>query len=253
MDKKNIESRFEILAHRGASAIAPENTLISFRLGFSLGTPSTECDIHLTRDGRVVVIHDENTKRTTGQDLLIANATSEQLRQLDAGRWKGEQFAGERIPFLGEVLEVMPAGQRLYIEIKCGVEVLPALEEILNKSGKRKQVIIIGFGLDTVAEAKRRMPDIPMLWLHSTEKEKDTKKPLPHRLEWIQDIQRNKLDGLSVDWHGVTPEFIEAVHRAGLKLVVWTVDEPEEALRQRRLGVDAVATNKPDVMLKIIH
>ena len=250
---KERERPIEIIAHRGASALAPENTLCAFRLAYSIGAPAAECDVHLTLDGRVVVHHDESTKRTTGQDLLIRNTTSEELKQLDAGRLMGEMFAGERIPFLEEALEVMPEERRLYIEIKCGTEVLPTLEEIINKSGKRSGVVIIGFSLDTISEAKRRMPDIPMFWLRSTEKEKDTKKPLPHRLDWIQDVQRHKLEGLSVNWQGVTPEFIEAAHRAGLKVIVWTVDEPDEALRLKHLGLDGLATNKTDVILQAIR
>jgi glycerophosphoryl diester phosphodiesterase len=250
---KERERPIEIIAHRGASALAPENTLCAFRLAYSLGAPTVECDVHLTQDGRVIVHHDESTKRTTGQDLLIRNTTSEELKRLDAGQLMGEMFTGERIPFLEEALAVVPAGRRFCIEIKCGVEALPTLEEIINKSGKRKQVVIIGFSLDTVSEAKRRMPDIPMCWLRSTEKEQDTKKPLPHRLDWIQEVKRHKLEGLNVNWQGVTPEFIEAAHRAGLKVIVWTVDEPDEALRLRHLGVDGLATNKPDVILQAIR
>src|SRR5512147_2630414 len=97
-----------ILAHRGASAEAPENTLAAFRLAMAQGADGVELDVHRCASGEVVVIHDEDARRTAGAPLRVAEAPLQALRALDAGGWKGEQFRGERIPLLAEVLEALP-------------------------------------------------------------------------------------------------------------------------------------------------
>ena len=95
----------EIVAHRGFSDIAPENTLAAINLAWKIGCPCVECDVYLTKDHRIMLMHDKSTKRTTGKDLYMAETGSDQLRNLDAGFWKDPQYAGEKIPFLEEVLE----------------------------------------------------------------------------------------------------------------------------------------------------
>ena len=115
----------EIIAHRGASGEAPENTLAAFRRAFAQGADGIEGDFRLTRDGEIVCLHDATTGRTAGADLVVADTDLARLRALDVGAWKGPQWAGERIPTLAEVLGLVPAGKRLYIELKSGLEILP--------------------------------------------------------------------------------------------------------------------------------
>src|SRR5689334_354029 len=107
-----------VVAHRGASHEAPENTLAAFRLAWEQGADAIEGDFYLTRDREIVCIHDDNTKRTSGEDLSVAASTLAQLRRLDVGRWKDPKWKGERIPTLTEVLATIPAGKRIFIEIK---------------------------------------------------------------------------------------------------------------------------------------
>src|SRR3954467_2541534 len=143
----------EIIGHRGASYDAPENTVASFKLGWEQQADADELDIYLSKDGQVVVMHDPNTKRTAGADRKIVDQTFEELRQLDAGVWKGPQWAGEKIPTLAEALATMPDGKRFFIEIKSGSEILPELEKVLEASGKRpEQLVIIGFGYETMRD-----------------------------------------------------------------------------------------------------
>ncbi len=112
----------EIIAHRGASYDAPENTLAAVRLGWERQA-DVEVDVYLSKDNRMVVIHDASTKRTArGVDLKVKETDAEELRKLDVGSFKDQKFAGERIPFLAEVIETVPPAQKLYIEIKCGKE-----------------------------------------------------------------------------------------------------------------------------------
>jgi glycerophosphoryl diester phosphodiesterase len=108
----------EIIAHRGASFDAPENTRAAVDLAWQQNADAAEIDIHVSRDGEIVVIHDDNTRRTTGLDAEVAALSLEELKKLDAGIWKGLQFAGESIPTLDEILALIPPGRRLFIEIK---------------------------------------------------------------------------------------------------------------------------------------
>jgi glycerophosphoryl diester phosphodiesterase len=234
----------EIIAHRGASYQAPENTMASVMLGWEKHA-NVEVDVYLSKDNRMVVIHDATTKRTAGVDLKVKESSADQLRELDVGSSKAKEFAGERIPFLAEVVQSIPPGQKLYIEIKCGKEILPSLRQLLVESGKISQVVIIGFDLETVAESKKRIA-VPTYWLKQTEKDKNTEQWIPHDPKLVQTAKDAGLDGLDVHFAGVTGEFARAVKAAGLGFYVWTVDDPDEARRLIKLGVDGITTNRPD-------
>ena len=233
----------EIIAHRGASYLVPENTMASVMLGWQKGA-DVEVDIHLTKDNRIVVIHDDSTKRTAGTDVNVAEATADELRKLDVGSFKSPEYAGEQIPFLEDIVETIPPGRRLYIEIKCKKDVLPYLRELLIRSGKMSQIVIIGFDLETVAESKVLI-DVPTFWLKGTAKEKETEQWIPHDPKLTEVAKSRGLDGLDVHYAGVTKKFARAVKASGLKFYVWTVDEPQEALRLIDLGVDGITTNRP--------
>ncbi len=238
-------SQPEIIAHRGASYLAPENTVASAKLAWEKKTDAVEVDVYLTADQHVVVIHDRTTKRTAGEELEVATCTAEQLRRLDVGRFKDESFAGERIPLLIEIIETLPPEKQLFVEIKCGSEILPPLEKIIADSGKRSQIVIIGFGLDTVKASKQLMPDIPTYWLVGTKKTEETEEWIPHSTSLIDETVAGGLDGLNVHWAGVTEEFAKSVKDAGLGLYVWTVNDPVEAARLAKLGVDGITTDRP--------
>lgn len=235
----------EIIAHRGDSYQAPENTMASVKLGWEKHA-NVEVDVYLSKDNRMVVIHDATTKRTAGGvDLKVKEVSAEELRKLDVGSFKAKEFAGERIPLLADVVRSIPPKQKLYIEIKCGKEILPALRELLVESGKMSQVVIIGFSLETVAESKKQI-EVPTYWLKGTEKDKKTEQWIPHDPKLVQMAKDKGLDGLDVHFAGVTEELVRAAKAAGQKLYVWTVDDPVEARRLVRLGVDGITTNRPD-------
>lgn len=233
----------EIVAHRGASYDAPENTLASVQLAWKQHV-DTEVDVHLSKDNRIVVIHDASTKRTGGVDLKVKDTEYARLCELDVGLFKAEQYAGERIPLLAEVLKTVPASQKLYVEIKCGKEVLPQLRQLLVESGRMSRIVVIGFDLETVAESKKLI-DVPTYWLRGTKKVKETEQWIPHDPNMIQQAKDAGLDGLDVDFNGVTEEFARAVKASGLKFYVWTVDDPAQASRLVKLGVDGITTNRP--------
>ena len=233
----------EIIAHRGASYLAPENTMASVLLGWDKDA-DVEVDVYLTKDNKIVAIHDDTTERTAGTDVNVAETTSEELRKLDVGSFKSEEYAGERIPFLADIVETIPRGRKLYVEIKCGQEILPHLKELLEQSGKMSHIVIIGFDLDTVTMSKE-MIDVPTYWLKGTKKTEETEQWIPHDPQLVQTAENKGLDGLDVHYAGVNKEFADAVKASGQKLYVWTVDEPEEAIRLIKLGVDGITTNRP--------
>jgi glycerophosphoryl diester phosphodiesterase len=242
----NMGYAVEIIGHRGASFDAPENTLSSFKLGYQQKADADELDIYLTTDGQIVVIHDGNTARTSGVTNKVATQSFADLRRLDVGqwgKWKGNGFS-EKIPALSEVLALIPEGRRLFIEIKCGPEVLPELGRVLQRAGKKpEQTVLIGFGYDTMKQAKAAFPHLQVLWLAGADSK--TKK-YPPVDELIRKAKAANLDGLDLEsGFPMDSAFVQQVHGAGLKLYTWTVDDPELARKEAVAGVEGITTNRP--------
>jgi len=236
--------KMTLLAHRGESYIAPENTLAAFNLAWAKGAEAVELDCYLTRDHKIVVMHDPKTGRTAGTDLVIKDSDAADLRKLDVGKWKGEQYSGEKIPFLSEALATIPEGGRMLIEVKCGPEILPFLQNVIDESGKRRQVTIISFSLDVVSQSKKLMPDVPHYWLQSPKKDPATGVYQPYGVDLIQTALDNDLDGLDLHYAMVTKEYADAIKAKGLALWTWTVNDPAEAKHQQELGVDGLGTDR---------
>jgi glycerophosphoryl diester phosphodiesterase len=236
----------EIVAHRGSSARAPENTVSSFNLAWQEGTDACELDLYLTADGKIAVLHDKDTKRTTGTPGLVAQITLDAIQKLDAGRWKNPKYEGERIPSLGEALATLPntPGKRFFLEIKSGPEVVPELAKQLQAWKPRAmQLCIIAFDRKVAQEAKKALPWLKVYRL-SSEKTRD-KQPVDLGA-LIRDTKADGLDGLDLSlqcpW---TEELVKAAKSAGLELYVWTVDAPVDIKRLADLGVDGITTNDP--------
>jgi glycerophosphoryl diester phosphodiesterase len=238
----------DIIAHRGASHDAPENTLAAFKLGWAQRADAVELDVWLSKDGQLIVSHDADTKRTTGVAKKIPESTLAELRALDAGAWKDPKWKGEPLPTLDQVLPLIPAGKRLVIEIKCGVECLPELERVLKASGKpASQLVIISFSHPVCAAAKKLFPQIPVLFLASFKQDKATGAWSPTPDSLLAKAKAAQLDGLNLAWKGpLDAAFVQQTHAAGLKFYVWTVDDPEVARRLVTAGVDGLTTNRPE-------
>lgn len=237
-----------LIAHRGASHGAPENTLAAFRLAWEQGADGIEGDFRLTADGRIVCIHDETTRRTAGGEKRRVDETPlAELRALDAGGWKDARWAGERIPTIEEVLATAPAAGRVFLEVKCGPEILAPLEAAIKASGlPRDRIAILAFREDVVATAKERMPDIRAFWLVDFKWDPTGKCWTPSREKVLRTLKTCRADGLDCRAHRVVDRpFVAALRRAGLELHVWTVDDPQVARRFRALGADSITTNRP--------
>jgi len=235
-----------IIAHRGASHDAPENTLAAVHLGWAQGADAVEIDVRQSRDGHIVVIHDAHTRRTAGVTRRVQAQTLGELRELDVGRWKHPRYAGESIPTLAEVLETVPHGKRLFVEIKSGPECLPQFVDTLRRFGKNpSQVLPIGFDVTTMKLVKWALPEWEVAWVQGFRRNwRGGWRPTAEKL--IEQAKAAGLDALDLGGRGpVNPSFAAKVHAARLKLYIWTVDAPAKARRLAAAGVDGITTNRP--------
>jgi glycerophosphoryl diester phosphodiesterase len=226
------------IAHRGASYLAPENTVAAANLAWELGADAVEVDVFLTKDNRVMVIHDKDTKRTAAgrKNMVIKNTPSLVLRNLDVGSWKDEKYRGEKIPFLAEIIKTVPEGKTLVVEIKTGSEILPHLKRSVDKSGKKDQIIFISFGWDTILDTKKDFPENKCYWLSSS------KSGLKNKM-----IEASKvgLEGVNLNYRIIDEEVMEMAKELNLEVLAWTVNDPEIAVKIIDLGVKAITTDRP--------
>jgi glycerophosphoryl diester phosphodiesterase len=240
----------EIIAHRGASFDAPENTLAAFRLGFEQGADAAELDVHLTQDGSIVVLHDFTTHRIGGNDKAIREQALADLKRFDAGAWKDPKWAGEKIPTLEEVLAILPDGKRLFIEIKCGAEILPELNRVLKRAAKKpEQTALIGFGYDTLQRARTWFPHLQIYWLFAFKPEHKNPSGVHIGAELIEKSIAAGFGGLNLLFNGpINAEFMQKARDAKQQVYVWTIDDPDTAQRMINMGVDGISTNRPGWM-----
>ena len=235
-----------IIAHRGESFDAPENTMTAINLAWERGADAVEIDVQLSKDEEVVVIHDFNTKRLAGVHKKVAEQTLDELKRLDVGSWKSAKWKGEKIPLLKEVLDTVPAEKKLIIEVKSGTDTISVIRREIEKSTlKPEQVELIGFKLETMSLAKKAFPECNVLWLLDLDYYWYTRIFRPSVSKAILKAKENNLDGLNV-WAGnmLDESLIEKVHDAGLLLYCWTVDDIEKAKKLIDGKIDAITTNR---------
>lgn len=238
-----------ITAHRGASHDAPENTLAAFRLAWEQEADAIEADFHLTSDGRMVCVHDRDTERVCGTRHVVAETPLADLRALDAGSWKGAHFANERLPTFAEVLAVVPAGKRFFIELKTGPEIVPKLlEELAAWRGDPKALTIISFKADTIAACKRALPSVRAHWLTSFKEDEASGTWKPTAETIAATVKACGADGVGLQGRRpvVDRAFVERLSAGGVgEFHVWTIDLPDDARAFRELGAIGITTNRP--------
>ena len=237
----------EIIAHRGASHDAPENTLESVKLGWVQGADAVEVDVYLSKDGYIVLHHDGSTKKLAGVDRKVVDQTLAELQQLDVGSWKGDKWKDLRIPKLADVLSTIPEGRRLFVEVKCGPEIVPGLAKVFERSGKKaKQLVVISFDYEVVKQAKARMPKIECFYLSSFKEDEETGEQTPSAEKLIALAKAASLEGINVSYKGLGDRaFIDKAKAAGLELFTWTVNSSAEASRLAKLGINGITTDRP--------
>ncbi len=239
----------KIIAHRGASHDAPENTLAAFRLAFEQGADGVEGDFYLTADGQIVCIHDADTKRTSGKKLIVEQSTLAQLRELEFGRWKDTRFDGETIPTLDEVIECVPDGKTLVIELKSTLRIVPQLIERLKKHrSKPIDWLVIAFDGPTIAEFKRQMPDVKAHWLTGFERNLASSYYHPTASQIADRVKLSLADGVGMKGEVdlIDERFVEQLREGGCReFHVWTIDSIDDAKYFVGLGAIGITTNVP--------
>jgi len=226
----------QIIAHRGASAEAPENTLPAYRRALAIGVHGVELDVNLSADGEPMAIHDHVLDRTTDGHGPVSARTLVELRQLDAGRWFGEAFAGERLPTLAEALDVLSA-VRVIVEIKAGLGRTPGIAArvaAVIRASTHRAVTVSSFDHPLLVEVTAALPGLDIAVLY-------TARPI-NPLRLAQDAGAGNLHPY---WFWLTPDVVTSAHAAGLRVETWVVDEPADQARVIDMGVDAVMTNHP--------
>ena len=230
----------KIIGHRGASDDAPENTISSIKEAFVQGADGVEVDVRLTKDKRVVCIHDKNTLRTTGLSLEVKNSDYRELKNLDAGSWKGAAWKDELIPSLEEVLKEVPLDKEIFIEVKTGLEIIdPLISLVLSSKIKQRNISMISFNDQVIKEIKLRLPDTRCNLLTAFDPSYN-EKDLPQLLKKIG------ADGVGVQNHPkLTKDFIDKIRNINKDVHVWTVNEGDEAKKYFSLEISSITTNKP--------
>jgi glycerophosphoryl diester phosphodiesterase len=218
------------IGHRGARAYEPENTIRSFRKALEIGVDAVELDVRKTKDNKLVVIHDADVKRTTDGKGLVSELTLTEIKAFSTEK-------GEKIPTLEEVLDFLDKKVKILIELKeVGVErqVLTAIGE----RGVKKNVIIVSFIEEALQKVRELDKDVETGLIYARHKN-----PLKTALE----LKANYLLPLYRFTHTAN---VQKAHENGLKVIVWTINKPEEIAEYAKKGVDGIASDKPDILAK---
>jgi glycerophosphoryl diester phosphodiesterase len=243
-----------VIAHRGGAHLAPENTLAAFRNAIALGVDMIEIDVHLSKDGHVVVIHDNTVDRTTDGHGRIADLTLAEIKKMDAGKKFDEKFAGEKVPTLEETMETLNGKVQLLIEIKKDHDTLyPGLEEkvveIIRHYDAGKWTIVQSFNKHSVEKVQKADSSLRTFYL------------LGHNFpEWYGALSQSLQEGRSPQpaYTGIAPHWsvldagkVDTLHQAGYQLYTWTVG-PEEMQKILDMKVDGIITNDPDKLITLL-
>jgi len=236
-----------IVAHRGASRDAPGNTIPAFQLAWEQGADAIEADFHLSKDGEIVCFHDADTERVAGTQLVVRQSTLAELKKLDVGASHGAAFNGTRIPTIAEVFATIPQGKMIFIEVKCGAEIIPTLLNEIDQSGLTKeQIVVISFNKEVIQQLKIKAPQYKASWLCSFKKQ-ETGEITPSLATVLKTLKQIQADGLSSNT-AVPASVIEAVSQQGYEWHVWTINDLNTASRMQALGVLSITTDVPGTM-----
>lgn len=230
-----------LIGHRGSSYTMPENTVEAAVRAWEEGADAVEIDVYPTADGKIVLLHDKSTKRTTGKDYQVIETNADVLTALDAGKWKSPQFEGIRIPLLSDVLDVIPRYKQLVVEVKSGPEIVPMLEELLRDHPSRSQVVFISFGWEVITALHESFPDLPCFWLSSRKNEV---------IERWDEVIEAGLDGINLHYSIVDQAMVDQAHKDGLGILTWTVNDMDEVYRLIEIGIDGITTDRPGFIRK---
>jgi len=228
-----------VIGHRGALGHAPENTMVSFKMGWELGADLLELDIHMSRDGELIVMHDADVSRTADGRGRIKDMTLAEIKELDAGSWFAARFQGERVPTLNEVLDWAKGRIPLAIEIKGDPLPAPDIEEklveMLRTQDMLDEVIVISFHHPSVKRVKELEPTLATGILYSG-----------RLVDTVGAAKAAMADSVRPSWAYWTAELVDQVHAAGLTASTWNADDEKLMEYLVGLGIDSIGANYPD-------
>lgn len=232
------------IAHRGASGIAPENTLAAFKKAIEIGVDAVELDLHGSADGEVVVIHDSSLNRTTNFQENVNQATLEMIKRADAGGWFAAEFAGEPVPTLVEALECIVGNAIAVLEIKDATIGEAVVKKVYEMDALEK-VVIISFHASVLREVRALDPRIPTGWLIGNHNNHISP------VQLCQQLGELGSSLLNVNHQLITEAFAYEVLRRGITLWCWTVDDLARMREMKRFGVQGITSNYPERFTKV--
>lgn len=232
------------IGHRGAAGHAPENTLASVRKALEIGVDGIEFDVHRSKDGVIVVMHDPTVDRTSDGTGRIADMSLAELRTLDLGSWKGPRFAGERIATLEEFVAEIPSPLKLFLELKAGNDLYPGIEEqvaqFLTERGLVQRTNISSFDHFVLLRMRQLLPQVETGMLYSA-----------RPIDPIAMARACGASALHAKWGFISPEVVAEAHAHGLTVNAWTPNSPEAVAACQRLGVDGIITDYPELVQRL--
>lgn len=246
------EDGFVVIAHRGASAYAPENTMSAIRLAVEQQAEMVEIDVVLSKEGIPVVIHEDSLSRTTDGEGFVSSFSVEELQEFDAGSWFSEDFVGEKIPTLEEVLAYCKDKIAVNIEIKTeavrnddqdGVEKFSL--DLVNQLEMRDQVIFSSFDYRALKRLKTLDSEIPVAMLYERRQSGD-KSP-------VQLVEEYKLDGFNSRYSQLSQEWADLLNEAEIPFSLYTINEEEMMKKFIGMGASAIFSDKPDLLKQVIE
>lgn len=246
-----LGSRPWVIAHRGFSGVAPENTLAAFRKAMEVGADMIELDVQLTGDGQVVCIHDDTLDRTTDRKGPIGKMTADEIRTADAGKRFAPEFTGEKVPLLSEVLDLVKERILLNIEIKTesvtdtiAGGIVEKTIQLVNERGMRGQVILSSFNPKALKQAKQLDPAMATASLYDRD--------LQVRLDPAAIMDEAGSRAFNLSKTQVTSAVVRDCHATGRPTAVYTIDDEPTMKLVIEMGADAIFTNRPDQMLALL-
>jgi glycerophosphoryl diester phosphodiesterase len=250
---KAVARRCKVVAHRGGSALAPENTLASIANAIRLGADCCEIDVYASADGHLVVMHDKRVERTTDGHGDLTKMTLAEIKRLDAGSRKDKRFAGERVPTLDEALaKLKDSGCKAIIEIK-----MPGISEKVVDAVRRAnmvdQAMVLSFDENVIREVRTLEPRLEY-GLNVAMPKEIAEKPLAERADWVAAKARQSSGCfVSLKYNSLSAELMAELHRRNVVVWAWIVDEPDAMKSLIDWGVAAIVTDRPDVACRLLE
>ncbi len=234
------------ISHRGESADAPENTIEAYKLAMERDTDGMECDLHLTRDGKVVCSHDGNTGRMGDKDLVIKESTYEELLTVDVGAKKAPEYTGAKIPLWSEVAPLIKQGRAFFVELKSDAKgLLPGIREAFaNQPADCGEIAFISFTPENIKVIRQEYPNLRgSLLLGCRVDENGNSSPTAE--EVISQLKQCNATGVDIQGcrEAIDAEYVQKVKDAGYEFHVWTIDLEENARYFMSIGVDSITSN----------